>query len=83
MQSHQIPGAGRFSSGVDRHSTSSSLAPSRTLDHVLRQVIDENRSRRGLALHLATRQLHFAASNNVAEYEALIVGLHIAIELRV
>jgi ribonuclease HI len=28
-------------------------------------------------------RLHFATSNNIAEYEALIVGLRIAIELRV
>jgi ribonuclease HI len=28
-------------------------------------------------------RLHFAASNNVAEYEALVNGLHIAIELGV
>jgi ribonuclease HI len=28
-------------------------------------------------------QLHFTASNNVAEYEALVNGLRIAIELRV
>jgi ribonuclease HI len=28
-------------------------------------------------------RLHFAASNNVAEYEALVNGLRIAIELRV
>jgi hypothetical protein len=27
--------------------------------------------------------LHFVASNNVAEYEALIAGLRIAVELRV
>jgi ribonuclease HI len=27
--------------------------------------------------------LHFPASNNVAEYEALITGLHIAVELGV
>jgi ribonuclease HI len=26
-------------------------------------------------------QLHFAALNNIAEYEALVNGLHIAIEL--
>jgi ribonuclease HI len=26
-------------------------------------------------------RIHFLASNNVAEYEALINGLHIAIEL--
>jgi ribonuclease HI len=28
-------------------------------------------------------RLHFAASNNVAEYEALVNGLRIAIKLRV
>jgi ribonuclease HI len=28
-------------------------------------------------------QIHFVASNNVAEYEALVNGLRIAIELRV
>jgi probable phosphoglycerate mutase len=28
-------------------------------------------------------RLHFPASNNVAEYEALVTGLRIAIELRV
>jgi ribonuclease HI len=27
--------------------------------------------------------VHFAASNNIAEYEALIMGLRIAIKLRV
>jgi ribonuclease HI len=31
----------------------------------------------------ALMRLHFAASNNVAEYEALVNGLHIAIELGV
>jgi ribonuclease HI len=35
-----------------------------------------------LGVHLCyVIQLHFAASNNVAEYEALVNGLHIAIEL--
>jgi ribonuclease HI len=28
-------------------------------------------------------RLHFAASNNIAEYEALIAGLRIAVELEV
>jgi ribonuclease HI len=28
-------------------------------------------------------RLHFPASNNVAEYEALVNGLHIAVELGV
>jgi ribonuclease HI len=33
-------------------------------------------------MHYVIR-LHFATSNNVAEYEALIVGLRIAVELGV
>ena len=28
-------------------------------------------------------RIHFAASNNIAEYEALVNGLNIAVELRV
>ena len=39
-------------------------------------LISPNRSRH----HYAIR-LHFSASNNVAEYEALINGLRIAVEL--
>jgi ribonuclease HI len=37
-----------------------------------------------LGIHMSyVIRLHFASSNNVAEYEALINGLRIAIELRV
>jgi len=58
------------------------------LDLVLRRVFDENRGRRrphfhlplGVRMRYAIR-LHFPASNNAAEYEALVNGLHIAIEL--
>jgi hypothetical protein len=53
MQSHQILGASRLPSGVDRHSTSSGSALGRALDHVLRRVTNENRSGRALALRLA------------------------------
>jgi ribonuclease HI len=34
----------------------------------------------GVRMRYATR-LHFLASNNVAEYEALVNGLHITVEL--
>ena len=36
----------------------------------------------GVHMHYMVR-LHFTASNNVAEYEALVNGLQVAIELRV
>jgi ribonuclease HI len=75
---------------MGRHPASSSSDPTGTLDHVFRRVADENRGRRGLLfisplgkhLHYVLR-LHFPASNNVAEYEALVNGLRIAIELGV
>jgi ribonuclease HI len=75
---------------MGRHPTPNGSDPTRTLDHVFRWVADENRGRRGPALHLAPREallyvlrLHFPASNNVAEYEPLVNGLRIAIELGV
>jgi hypothetical protein len=55
---------------MGRHPASSSSDPTRTLDHVFRRVADENRGKRGPALHLAPR-------------EALVNGLRIAIELGV
>jgi hypothetical protein len=53
-----------------------------------RRVIDEDGSRRRPTLHLAPRETPTLcatppASNNVAEYEALVNGLRIAIELGV
>jgi hypothetical protein len=75
---------------MGRHLATNSSDPTRTLDHVLRWVADENRSRRGPALHLTPREAPplratppFPTSNNVAEYEALVNGLRIAIELGV
>ena len=61
---------------------------SRVLDDVLRRVTDEKGRRRGAGLHITPRgphgymvRFHFPSSNNVAEYEALVNGLRIAIEL--
>jgi ribonuclease HI len=67
---------------MGRHPASSSSDPTGTLDHVFRRVADENKSGRGKHLRYVLR-LHFPASNNVAEYEALVNGLRIAIELGV
>jgi ribonuclease HI len=75
---------------MDRHPASSSSDPTGTLDHVFRRVADENRAGAGLLFisplgkHLRyVFRLHFPASNNVAEYEALVNGLRITIELGV
>jgi ribonuclease HI len=75
---------------MGRHPAPNSSDPIGTLDHVLRRVADEDRSRRRPALHLAlgkhlryVLRLHFPASNNKVEYEALVNGLRIAIELGV
>ena len=60
------------------------------LAHVLRRVGDENRRRHGppfrlnLEVHMRYMvRLHFPTSINMAEYEALLGGLRIAIELGV
>jgi ribonuclease HI len=57
------------------------------LDSILRRTGDEDRRGRGSAFrltpwgaHAIRRRLHFPASNNMAEYEALFCGLKIAIE---
>jgi ribonuclease HI len=75
---------------MGRHSAPDSSDPTGALDHVFRRVVDENRGRRGLLFISPLRKhlryalrLHFPASNNVAEYEALVNGLRIAIELGV
>jgi ribonuclease HI len=70
---------------MGRHPASSSSDPTGTLNHVFRRVADENRSGRGLLFisPLYVLRLHFPASNNVAEYEALVNGLRITIELGV
>jgi ribonuclease HI len=73
---------------MGRHPIADNSNPGRSLDHVLRWVAYEIRSRCWLALHFTPRKtcalrLHFPASNNVAEYEALVNGLHITVELGV
>jgi ribonuclease HI len=75
---------------MGRRPASSSSDPTGTLDHVFRWVADQDKSGVGLLFisplgkHLRYMlRLHFPASNNVAEYEALVNGLCIAIELGV
>jgi len=62
----------------------------RAVDDVFRWVSHEDGSWGGSAIHLTLGlhmgyviTMHFAASNNVTEYEALVNGLKIAIELGV
>jgi ribonuclease HI len=73
---------------MDRGPNATDSHRPRAPDNVLRQIIDEERRQHGASLYfpLGVRmrymvRIHFLASNNVAEYEALINGLHIAIEL--
>ena len=73
---------------IDQDPNAASSRRPRVLDDVLRQIVDEERHRRGAGLCFAPRvrmrymvRIHFPASNNVAEYEALINGLRIAVEL--
>jgi ribonuclease HI len=75
---------------VDRHATAAGADPGRVLDSVFRRLGDEDRAGAGLLFvsplgeHMwyAVR-LHFPTSNNMAEYEALLCGLKIAIEIGV
>ena len=74
---------------MSRHPATDGSDPTGALDHVFRRVVDEDGSRRGLLFvsplgkHLRyVLRLHFPASNNVAEYEALINGLRIAPQIR-
>jgi ribonuclease HI len=75
---------------MGRHPIADSSNLARTLDHVLRWVADETGAGAGLLYISPLRKhvryvlrLHFPVSNNVAEYEALVNGLRIAIELGV
>jgi ribonuclease HI len=75
---------------MDGHPTPPSSGSSGTVDNVLRWIPHEDRSRAGLLLisplsvHMRyIIRIHFAASNNVVEYEALVNGLKITIELGV
>ena len=73
---------------MDRGPDTTDSHQSRILDDVLRRVVDEEGRRRRAGLHVTPQGLHevhgsspFPSSNNVAEYEALINGLRITIEL--
>jgi hypothetical protein len=77
-----------FCDRMDRDPNASSSDGVGVLDDVFRWVIDEKQSQCRTHLHLPLGvrmrymiQIHFLAPNNVAEYEALINGLHIATEL--
>ena len=73
---------------MDRGPDATGGRRSRVLDDVLRWVADKKGADAGLVFisPLGVRmrymvRLHFPLSNNTAEYEALINGLRIAIEL--
>ena len=75
---------------MDRGPNATSSHRSRVLDNVLRWIADEEGCQCRASLHVAPRGTHevhgtspFPSSNTVAEYEVLINGLRIAIELGV
>jgi ribonuclease HI len=75
---------------MGRHPAANSSDLTRALDHVLRWSLMKTGAGAGLLFisplgkHLRyVLRLHFPASNNVAEYEALVNGWRIAIELGV
>jgi len=73
---------------MDRDPDTTGDHRSGVLDNVLRWITDEEGHRRrasfcfplGVRMRYAIR-IHFPISNNVVEYEALVNGLRIAIEL--
>jgi ribonuclease HI len=75
---------------MGRHPIAYSFDPTRALDHVLDGSLMKTGAGAGLLFisplgkHLRyVLRLHFPASNNMAEYKALVNGLRIAIELGV
>jgi hypothetical protein len=73
---------------MDRDPNATGSGRTGVLDDVFQWVTNEERSWNETRLHLSLGvrmrymiRIHFLASNNVAEYEALINGLHIATEL--
>ena len=90
LQSHQVPGTGRLRSGMDGHSA----PPTQVQAELWTMYFDGSHIKTGagagllfispLGVHMRyVIRIHFAASNNVAEYEALVNGLRITIELGV
>ena len=80
-----------FHRGMDGLPAPPGSSSSRAMDDVLRRISHENGSWGAgllfispLGVHMRyVIRIHFATSNNVAEYEALVNGLKIAIELGV
>ena len=73
---------------MDRGPNATNGRRSRVLGNVLRRIAYEEGAEAGLVfvspLEIRMRymlRLHFPYSNNIAEYEALINGLRIAVEL--
>jgi ribonuclease HI len=73
---------------MDRNPDAPSQGATWTLDYVLRRHPQPRRSRHRCVTHLSqgeqfkyVLQIHFKASSNGAEYEALIHGLRIAVYL--
>jgi hypothetical protein len=86
--SDQVVDPGRFSHGVDGDQDPATADLPRVLDHVLRWLAHGHGRGGGIVLVSPsgdrlryTIRLHFTASNNVAEYEALIHRLRIASDL--
>lgn len=73
---------------MDRDTAAPGARRPRILDHVLRRLVDENgrgarlvfNSPLGVPMKYIVR-LYFPVSNNEAEYEALVNGLRITVEL--
>src|SRR5205809_7845834 len=88
MDGHQIPSTHRFYHRVDRSPDTGHHREARVLDDVLDGSLMIECTGAGIVLISPTGerpkyvlQIYFPASNNAAEYEALLHGLRIAISL--
>jgi ribonuclease HI len=86
-QGDQVSDPGGFRCRMDGYAVAAVAYSSRVLDPLLRRVGDEDKGRCGSTIHLAPRGTYeicstptLPMSNNMAEYEALLYGLRIAIE---
>ena len=73
---------------MDRNPNGTHTSEGEILSNVLRWLTDEGGGRRWPHLHLSygrssviCHSIHFQASNNVVEYEALVNDQHIIVEL--
>jgi ribonuclease HI len=86
--SNQVTDPHRLRDRVDRNPDAPSQRATWTLHNVLRRCPQPQRRRHKRITHFPSGeqlkyvlQIHYKASNNGAEYEALIHGLHIAVSL--